>query len=322
MTNRIASAIGLKPKDEYTRLGSMICRIALFLSLLAGAAPCAAATIAPGGGARLTAERQEGLSRVAVPVGAWSGGVLPTEEATGAITRQAWKIPGDLRTPLEILAPLRQGLADDGYDIVFECADFDCGGFDFRFATDLLPEPAMHVDLGDYQWLTARRPDSEEVVTIMASRSSSAGFVQVTQVGPAQEGAQAVTLSSRNATDPLLNTLIQQGRATLEDLEFSTGAARLEDGEVKSLSVLGRWLADNPDQHLRLEGHTDSQGALNSNIALSEARAAAVRERLIAQFNVDPSQISVQGLGPSAPRASNDTADGRRLNRRVEAVLD
>ncbi len=298
-------------------------RLALYLSLMASTAPFAAAALTPAGEARVTGERREGVARVELPIGAWSGGVMPTETASGSVTHTAWRIADRAQSPLELIDPLIEELAAAGYETLFECADLACGGFDFRFALDVLPEPAMHVDLGDFHWLTARKPgETPELVAILASRSANAGFVHVTRVGSPQPGAQAVTLSSRNGGAGFIDTLARRGRATLEDLTFATGAARLDRGGAESLADLAGWLAANPGAQLRLVGHTDSRGRLDRNIALSEARASAVRDRLVADFGVDPNQIRVEGLGPSEPRASNETADGRRLNRRVEAILD
>ena len=68
-------------------------------------------------------------------------------------------------------------------------------------------------------------------------------------------------------------------------------------------------------------GHTDSVGTDAYNQTLSERRAASVKDYLVGQ-GVDGSRLSTAGYGESNPIASNDTADGRALNRRVELNLD
>lgn len=68
-------------------------------------------------------------------------------------------------------------------------------------------------------------------------------------------------------------------------------------------------------------GHTDDTGDLQANIAVSTRRAEAVRTRLIDAHGVAPDRIEAKGVGYLAPMASNATAQGRSLNRRVEAVL-
>ena len=68
-------------------------------------------------------------------------------------------------------------------------------------------------------------------------------------------------------------------------------------------------------------GHTDAVGSLEANTALSRRRAEAVRRRLIDIHGADPAQVTAHGAGYLAPLASNLSAPGREMNRRVEAVL-
>jgi OmpA-OmpF porin, OOP family len=64
-------------------------------------------------------------------------------------------------------------------------------------------------------------------------------------------------------------------------------------------------------------GHTDNSGNRASNIALSQARADAVKGYLVAK-GISPQQLTTNGVGPDQPVASNDTTDGRARNRRIE----
>lgn len=69
-------------------------------------------------------------------------------------------------------------------------------------------------------------------------------------------------------------------------------------------------------------GDTDNSGGLEANIALSKKRAQAVpRQALLQAQGVQDAQVTSEGVGPLAPRATNLTEEGRRKNRRVEAVL-
>ena len=71
---------------------------------------------------------------------------------------------------------------------------------------------------------------------------------------------------------------------------------------------------------IRIEGHTDSVGAAETNLALSEQRAMAVRDALVG-LGVDASRVTTIGLGEDFPIASNDDAEGRARNRRVDVIL-
>ncbi|NUO07591.1 MAG: OmpA family protein [Candidatus Brocadia sp.] len=78
-------------------------------------------------------------------------------------------------------------------------------------------------------------------------------------------------------------------------------------------------LQKNPDMHIRIEGHTDNIGSMEYNIDLSRKRAQAVKDYLVGK-GIDGSRISIAGFGFQKPIASNDTEEGRSLNRRAEIV--
>jgi len=79
-------------------------------------------------------------------------------------------------------------------------------------------------------------------------------------------------------------------------------------------------LKENPQFNLTVEGHTDSIGNYDSNMKLSEARAALVA-KLLTAAGIDKSRISTEGFGPDKPVATNKTAAGRARNRRVDLKL-
>lgn len=106
----------------------------------------------------------------------------------------------------------------------------------------------------------------------------------------------------------------------LQDVLFETGSARLRPGAVERLRPLASYLAANPDVPVRIDGHTDSVGSDYSNRLLSERRASAVREALDS-MGVEENEFTVAGHGESMPSATNATAPGRQLNRRVEITL-
>jgi len=74
---------------------------------------------------------------------------------------------------------------------------------------------------------------------------------------------------------------------------------------------------DRVNAKIEVAGHTDSVGDQTYNQVLSEQRAEAVKDYLV-RLGVDAGRITVVGYGEALPRASNDTIEGRRLNRRVE----
>lgn len=107
------------------------------------------------------------------------------------------------------------------------------------------------------------------------------------------------------------------------DVLFDTGRATLKPAAREKLSKLAGILLAYPGTlMLEIEGHTDSVGSDELNNRLSQARAESVRDYL-AQAGVKPDRIkAVRGFGKTKPIATNDTAAGRQMNRRVEVVIE
>ncbi|MCB2109443.1 MAG: OmpA family protein [Rhodobacteraceae bacterium] len=295
--------------------------------------PVAAAALTLPYPADHAAELTQSPDSYSLPVGPWKAGTLDTITTEGRVTRTAWRVDDATLTTLALLAPLRDQLGAEGYRLLYECATADCGGFDFRFAVDVLPEPEMHVDLGDFRFLSAerRREGGSDYLAILVSRSSDSGFVEIVQIGSAGTAAPGVvsTGAAHPATgDPapkdesdLARALTGTGKVVLGDLGFATGSSALEAGDYASLEALAAFLKANPEAAVVLVGHTDAVGSLDANIAVSRARAQSVMDRLVSAYGADPRQLSAEGVGYLSPVASNLTAEGRTRNRRVEATL-
>ncbi len=106
----------------------------------------------------------------------------------------------------------------------------------------------------------------------------------------------------------------------LSDVTFATGQATLQPGAREKLARVSGILAAHPSLRLEIEGHTDSVGSDALNQSLSERRAQAVQSYLVQQ-GVPATSTTAAGFGKTRPVASNDTSDGRQLNRRVELVV-
>jgi outer membrane protein OmpA-like peptidoglycan-associated protein len=107
---------------------------------------------------------------------------------------------------------------------------------------------------------------------------------------------------------------------TLGDVLFDTGQATLKSGAYGTLDRLATALRDKSGRKVLIEGHTDNVGSDESNQGLSERRAQSVQSALM-QRDVARSQMTALGKGENFPIASNDSADGRQSNRRVELIF-
>lgn len=107
---------------------------------------------------------------------------------------------------------------------------------------------------------------------------------------------------------------------TLGDVLFETGKADLKGTATANLSKLSGFLKEYPDRTLVIEGHTDSIGSDSFNQVLSQNRADSVKAFLLNQ-GIAINRITAFGKGESSPVASNDSASGRQMNRRVEVII-
>lgn len=109
---------------------------------------------------------------------------------------------------------------------------------------------------------------------------------------------------------------------SLSDVLFDFNQATLKPGAKEKLSKLAGILLAYPGSYrMEIEGHTDAVGSDEYNFKLSEARAASVRDYLL-QASIDSARIvATRGLGKTRPVASNDTPEGRQMNRRVEIII-
>ena len=99
-------------------------------------------------------------------------------------------------------------------------------------------------------------------------------------------------------------------------VQFETGSAKLKEASYVVLSEVAGIMRQYPDYNLTISGHTDDVGSETTNLALSQRRAAACRDFIVAT-GISPARISSGGFGESRPVAENTTAEGRRKNRRV-----
>ena len=100
--------------------------------------------------ADLRADTLVGAGTFDLAIGPYRQGSVEKLQVYGEVRHSAWRLPGAASTSM-LLAPLRAEILADGYEVIFECEAATCGGFDFRYEAHVLPEPVMHVDLGDFR---------------------------------------------------------------------------------------------------------------------------------------------------------------------------
>jgi len=173
------------------------------------------------------------------------------------------------------------------------------------------------------------------------ARSSADGTTATTPNSPADSGATAVAGVSAAGAAPSFfaerraSESLDQLSGTLDirhekrgsvitlscDKLMAPGQWELNSGGQAALDNLGRGLRDQEGHRILIQGYTDSRGSSAINDMISLRRAEAVRDYLIAR-GVPKEQIRAEGLGSRRPVASNETADDRGKNRRIEIVIE
>jgi hypothetical protein len=165
------------------------------------------------------------------------------------------------------------------------------------------------------RWLPHLRFRLKRTVAIGA-----VAFVAVSAACSLPVWAQTAEEQERQySKEQLQQALDTRERYELYGIHFDVGKATIQPGAEQLLDDVATALKSFPDWRLRIVGHTDDTGNPEANTALSLERASAIMAALV-ERGVDGARLQAGGLGQQQPIASNTTAEGKALNRRVELV--
>lgn len=144
---------------------------------------------------------------------------------------------------------------------------------------------------------------------------------QTHQISRVVPNCPAPVVTPPPIAQPIVPVLAEKVTIELEVL-FETDKSIVRPEYYAKISELAAFMTKYPNTVVTIEGHTDSRASDSYNQALSQRRVDAVKQVLITQFSVMPERLTAIGYGESQPRASNDNAAGRQLNRRVVAIVE
>src|SRR3990170_546587 len=171
----------------------------------------------------------------------------------------------------------------------------------------------------------ARQAAVAEQQAALAQKQAAEAETEKARQSAAKAEAEKVDLRAQLLTQ--LNSILQTNDSArglivnMSDVLFDTGSFILKPGAREKLAKVSGILLAHPGLTMQIEGHTDSVGGDELNQRLSDQRAGSVRD-FLGEQGVSLSSISAQGFGKAVPVASNDTAEGRQRNRRVEIVIN
>ena len=151
---------------------------------------------------------------------------------------------------------------------------------------------------------------------------SSASNQAASASKPADSDGDGILEPEDRCTDTPSGAMVDEnGCWSLQDL-FGSGKSEIQSQAYPLLDDVVALLNTNPQLRIEIQGHTDSRGTYRHNLRLSRVRAQKVMQYLRGK-GIAANRLTATGYGPNRPRASNDTAAGRALNRRIEfRVLD
>lgn len=260
------------------------------------------------------------------------------ETVEGKVYNYFYVMPAD-RSPLEVYRNYKGALEKAGFQILAACEEErECEKQRLdRLATEWSGktsswvggyEAASRIDSnGSYppRYLAARlkRASGDVTVALMVRSPSSvqkdAGvggpiFLQVIETKPMETGNVTVN------ADAISRTLASEGKMALYGIFFDTGKAEVKPESKAQLEEMAKLLASQKTLKVFIVGHTDNQGGLDANVALSQKRADAIVAALARDYKVDPKRMLARGAASYSPLASNASEAGRARNRRVELV--
>ncbi|HXW77485.1 MAG TPA: OmpA family protein [Candidatus Eremiobacteraceae bacterium] len=157
-------------------------------------------------------------------------------------------------------------------------------------------------------------------VAIDIPASTRAGTYPIIFSASPQGALPAQATITLEASASMANALLTQRRVRLYGIHFDYDSAHIQPQSEPVIAQIAQVMQANPSLRLRVEGYTDSDGGAAYNLDLSQRRAASVVADLVTRYHIANSRLVPRGFGMADPVASNSTAAGKALNRRVELV--
>lgn len=232
---------------------------------------------------------------------------------------------------LEVHRNYQHALQAAGFETMFVCETRQCEQRKVQRMVQNFPREAKWVKFSPmvssifnsanqpaFHYISARRQTGAGytyVQVALAGNNRVEQFVQI--IEPAQAALGKVTVDAK----AIGAGLERDGKIALYDVNFDTNKAVLREDSAPQLQSMADALKAQPAMKVLIVGHTDNQGDIEANLALSQKRAQAVVEALSGRYGIPASRLSARGVSSFAPVSSNATEEGRARNRRVELVV-
>lgn len=280
-------------------------------------------------GAEIRSYLQKNYDAASLPRAKIDDRKAPSEllELEGKVTSISYRIPGE-HSALEVFRNYEKALQQGGFETLFACHGPETCG------TDMMPFISLEGRVRPQSFGDAVFGSASERI-VLSRRSDETGEVHVflhvvedttnnrtylyQQIieGTELELDQIKTLQA----DELQQSLERHGYVAIPGIYFDSAKAEIKPESSAALSEMAKLLTSNAGLKVYVVGHTDNQGSLDTNLALSQSRAQAVVEALRDSYSIDVARLVAKGVASFSPVASNAQEAGRSRNRRVELVV-
>lgn len=232
-------------------------------------------------------------------------GTVKTEKLEGKVTKIDYHDP-DNRSSLERIRNYEQALKKGGFEIIYSCSKEECG-------QEIQIETIGYYPPERYLAALLKRKEGNIWVGVFVA-SGPWTKIRIVEEKPMETGMVEVT------ADILKTNILRDGHMAVYGIYFDTGKSDIKPESAETMKEIAALLQKNPSLQIYVVGHTDNVGKFEDNMELSQKRADAVVNELITEYKVPSANLQAEGVGPLVPVASNDTKEGKELNRRVEIV--
>lgn len=254
---------------------------------------------------------------------------LKSQTVEGKITRIMYAAPVQ-HTPLQVFRSYEQALEKGGFQTLFKCVASSCGKW-IAYAPMFAPKEKELLEFTfgpwdkDHRLVTARlaRAGGDVYLSLLVYNyggqrgkefADTIVMLDVIETKAMRTGMVKVT------AETLAKDIRAAGKVAIYEIYFDTDSDKLKTESDAALNEIGRMMREQSALKVFIVGHTDLTGSFEHNLDLSRRRARAVADALAKRFGVNAERMVAHGVGPLAPVVSNESENGRALNRRVELV--
>jgi OOP family OmpA-OmpF porin len=228
--------------------------------------------------------------------------------------------PTPLAEGIKALDPILANLSGKTAVFLFSDGTYQLGGQKLR-PLDMARNLVEKYNVNFYLISSATTAKAEKVLADIAALNEGSRVIPFDALyqNPVYGLGPLYVIDSRVEVETITDSKIVGVKT--ENIHFEFDGVEVPPDSHENLKMLGKFLEDNPDTFAVLAGFSDNAGNEEYNLKLSRMRSQSVKNFILEQSRIDPDRVILFWYGNTNPVASNDTAEGRQKNRRVEIAV-